>query len=196
MLNSPPKQPQQAELLLIAAAVGASATLAAAAAFLAAPLHSSAFLPLSRVSCRRFFPMSALPISLAARIAGDADEMTSLLHADALDRPQNEWSSFLSSDKTKNSNSDPIEHDQHDKDITNAAEHALHDFGTAARATLSTLPLGLIRRLVGKLFEVREIESVVCILSNFKFADAAAETFFHFAIVSCSRIIIAVADRV
>ena len=84
--------------------------------------------------------------------------MNSLLHADALDRPQQEWSSFSSSESINNNTDDHAHRHTDDKDRTgqDAAEHALHDFGTAARATLATLPSGLIRRLMAKLFQVRD----------------------------------------
>lgn len=108
--------------------------------------------------------VTSLPTSLADRVAGDAEEMNSLLHADSLDRPQHEWSSFSSSECVNNNNGDPFSEHQnnHNDDQSDASEHALHDFGTAARATLATLPAGLIRRLVAKLFQVRDCASLKC----------------------------------
>jgi hypothetical protein len=99
----------------------------------------------STASDYRLHSTSALPAALTDRIACDAIEMNSLLCADALDRPQHEWSSFSSSEDRPQ--------ERHNKSRNDAVEHALHDFGTAARATLATLPAGLIRRLMAKLFQ-------------------------------------------
>ncbi len=97
---------------------------------------------------------AALPALLTDRLACDANEMNSLLCADALDRPQHEWSSLSSSEDINNNDGDLAGHqDKRAGDRNDAAEHALHDFGTAARATLATLPAGLIRRLMAKLFQ-------------------------------------------